>query len=130
MREIFRLFFEQFTNQLTFLLDPVAQWIVIFVLHKIIFKLAFRVIGDFYRSRIISGRLVGSFLHWVFRSISFAIAWILVNFFVIAHNFVTKHWTMSIGTIGGILLFSVVVIGIRKILLQRRSKNSAMRLST
>lgn len=121
MREIFRLCFEQFTDQLTFPLSPVTEWIVVLVLHEIVYRLAFSMVGDLYYSGIISGRLIGSFLHWLFRGISFAIAWMVVNFAVVAYRFVTEHWLIIVGTIGGILLLVVAAAITNKFLLQHRN---------
>lgn len=109
MREIFRLCFEQFTDQLTFLLNPLAELIFVWILHKIVYKLAFSVVGDLYHSGIISGSLTGSFLHWFLRGVSFAIAWMIVNFSVVAYRFVTEHWLMVIAAIGSVLLLAVIV---------------------
>lgn len=109
MREIFKLCFEQFTDQLTFLLNPVAEWIVVLILHEIVYKLAFSMVRKLYYSGIISGSLAGAFLHWLFRGVSFAIAWMIVNFSVVAYRFVTEHLLMVIGVNGGILLLTVAV---------------------
>lgn len=125
MREIFRLCFEQFTDQLTFPLSPVTEWIVVLVLHEIVYRLAFSMVGDLYHSGIISGRLIGSFLHWLFRGISFAIAWLVVNFAVAAYRFVTEHWLMIIGAIGGIVLLAVAGALTYKAILQHRDDKPA-----
>lgn len=120
MREIYRFCFEQFTDQLSFSLSPVAEWIVTLLLHEVVFRLAFRRVGELYRAGVIHGRSAGSFLHWLFRGISFAIAWMIVNSVIAVYRLITEHWLMIIGVICGIALLTVVGVLLYRVILQRR----------
>ena len=119
LREIYRLLFEQFTDQLMFSLDPLTDEILAFLLHGLVYKLAFSKVRNLYRTGIISSREAGSFLHWLFRSISFAIAWIGINALIAAYRFVTEHWVIVVCAIGGIILLAVVLMFSYKAISQR-----------
>lgn len=120
MREIYRFCFEQFTDQLAFSLPPVAEWIVTLLLHELVFSVAYRRVGELYRAGVIHGRSAGSFLHWLFRGISFAIAWMIVNGTIVAYRFITEHWLMISGVICGVILLAVVGMLMYKVMLQHR----------
>lgn len=120
MREIYRFCFEQFTDQLTFSLPPLEEWIAAFILHELVYILAFRGVGKLYRAGIIHGRNAGSLLHWVFRGISFAVAWVIVNGAIVVYRFITEHWLMIIGVICGIVLLAEAGVLMYKTMLQRR----------
>ena len=65
MRDIFRFCFEQITDPLTLPLNPFWEWIILTFLHEVVYRIAFDKVGVLYRAGIISGRLAGSFLHWL-----------------------------------------------------------------
>lgn len=120
MRELFRFCFEQITDPLALPLHPIAEWLVLAVLHKIAYRLAFSKVGDCYHSGIISGGTVGSALHWLFRSIIFIAFWVAVNVVIAVYVFITEHWRMVLVTTGGVVLLVAVGMLMYKVMLQRR----------
>ena len=110
MRELFSFCFEQITDPLALPLHPLAEWIILTVLHKIAYKLAFSKVGDCYRVGIISGGTVGSALHWLFRTIIFIAFWAGINVVIAVYLFITEHWRMIIGVICGIVLLALAVV--------------------
>lgn len=120
MRELFSFCFEQITDPLALPLHPLAEWIILTVLHKIAYKLAFSKVGDCYRVGIISGGTVGSALHWLFRTIIFIAFWAGINVVIAVYLFITEHWRMILVTTGGVVLVVVVGMLMYKIMLQRK----------
>lgn len=110
MRELFSFCFEQITDPLALPLHPIAEWLILAVLHKIAYKLAFSKVGDCYHSGIISGGTVGSALHWLFRTIIFIAFWAGINVVIAVYLFITEHWRMIIGVICGIVLLALAIV--------------------
>lgn len=120
MRDIFRFCFEQITDPLTLPLNPFWEWIILTFLHEVVYRIAFDKVGVLYRAGIISGRLAGSFLHWLFRGISFVIAWFGINFVIALCRFVAEHWLLIIGIVGGIFLLAAFGVLAYKIMLHNQ----------
>ena len=124
MREIFRFCFEQLTDPLTLPLNPLAEWIILAVLHELVYLVAFSKVGDLYHSGIISGRLSGSLIHWVIRLIMFIVSWAGINAVIAVYMFLEKHWRMIIGIIGGTLFLAGVGVMVSRSMLRYRSNKT------
>ena len=120
MREVFRLCFEYLTDPLSLPLDPLVEWIILVVMHELAYRLSFSMVRDLYRSGIISSRLVGSFLHWFFRTTCFLGTWAGINFAIATYRFIAKHWLMIICAIGSILLILILAAFAYNNILQRQ----------
>lgn len=120
LRELFRFCSEQITDPLALPLHPFAEWVVLTVLHKFAYKLAFSKVGDYYRTGAIRGGLVGSLLHWFFRTIIFIAFWAGINVVITMYMFITEHWRMILVTTGGAVLLVAVAMVTCKIVMQRR----------
>ena len=120
MRELFSFCFEQITDPLALPLNPLAEWIILTVVHEIAYQLAFSKVGEYYRAGIIRGGTIGSALHWLFRGIIFIAFWVAINAVITVHMFITEHWKMILFATGGVALLAAVCILIKKIILQRR----------
>ena len=108
MSEIFSFCFEQLTDPLSLPLSPLAEWVILTILHQLVYTQAFSMVGNLYHSGYISGRFIGSFLHWFFRAISFLVAWCGIKALIFTYRFVTEHWLMIIGAIASILFTMVI----------------------
>ena len=107
MGEIFKFLFNQFVDPLSFPLNPLYEWVIITVLHEVVFRFAYRIVGDLYHSGIIRGRMIGSFLHWLFRGISFVAAWFTINLVIWLYYFVVDHWLMLLAAVGSIVILLI-----------------------
>lgn len=120
MRELFRFCFEQVTDPLALPLHPIAEWLILAVVHEVAYQLAYSKVGGYYRAGIISGGTVGSALHWFFRSIIFVAFWWAINVVIAVYMFITEHWRMILVATGGVVLLVVVGVLMYKTMLQRR----------
>ena len=109
MSEIFRFCFEQLTDPLSLPLNPLAEYVILAIIHTIAYELAFDKVGALYRSSMISGRQTGSFLHWLFRGICFVAMWAIVDMAICAYYFVVEHWVTLLIGLGSILAIVAVV---------------------
>lgn len=51
------------------------EWLVLSITGCISYRVAFSKVGDMYRDKTISGRGIGSIIHWIIRLICFVIIW-------------------------------------------------------
>lgn len=94
MRELFSFIFDRITDPLGLPIEPWKEWIILLIIGAAAFRIAFRFVGDMYDSGTISGRLAGSFFHWLIRAIVFVAIWAVTYAVIEATKFVIAHWIM------------------------------------
>ena len=67
------------TEQLSLFDNFVYNYMAMAIIGVIAFNVAFKMVGDLYRSDIISGSSIGSLLHWIIRIIVFVLLVLLVS---------------------------------------------------
>lgn len=92
MSELLKFLFEQITDPLTLPINPVAEWIVLLFVHKLVYTMAYDLVGDMYSVGFISGRTAGKVMHWTLRTICFFFVWATVSGVIIVGQFVVKYW--------------------------------------
>ena len=122
LREIFRFCFDIITDPLSLPVNPLTEFIILALISQLAYEWAFGFIGDLYHANIISGRSVGSFLHWFFRYISYVIVWAIVNTAIYVYQFITEHWVILLAVLCGILLLIACFLLIYHLLLRKREE--------
>ena len=125
MRDFFRFCFEQLTDPLGLPISPIAEYIILYILHMFVYKLAFKLVGNLYRSKIIVGRLSGSFLHWLLRLIIFVTVWTITNILIKICKFIAYHWQPLLIGLSGVLLLIIITISFYHLKLYRKHRNKA-----
>ena len=87
-----KLLFDFLTSPLGLPISPIYEWLILFIIGEIAFRVAFRAVGELYDADFISGRSIGSIIHWSIRLVIFVAFWavaygvIAVAKFVIANK--------------------------------------------
>lgn len=110
LRDLFRFCYEQITDPLGLPISPIAEYIIIYILHRIVYRLAFNMVGDLYRTNVIDGRLIGSFLHWFLRGICFIAVWAIANGVIIIWRFVVKYWLFLFAGFASVFVLVIVTM--------------------
>ncbi len=108
LREIFSFYFDKLTDPLGLPLDALWEYIIIVIIGEFAFQGAFSLIGTLYKERWISGRVVGSLLHWICRFGIYLVVWAIVYFLIIVYNWIKANLIIFICIIAGIVILAVV----------------------
>lgn len=108
MTEILRFLFEQATDPLTLPINPIAEWIILLIINKMVFRMAFSLVGDLYDVGVIGGSVLGKLAHWFIRAIFFFAVWGVVYVSIEVGRFVINNW---LAVLLVILLLTIACIG-------------------
>ena len=122
MREFFSFCFDQLTDPFSLPLEPITEYIILAFIGFLAYKLSFKLVGDMYDAKAISGSVSGSIFHWILRLAIFISLWGLANGVIAVYRFVVEHWVILLATLGGALLFVVAFFLVRHFALQNRLK--------
>lgn len=116
---MFRFIFDPITEPLGLPLEWYEEWIILALIEAVAFHIAYDKVGILYHKRIISDRVSGSFLHWVFRAFSFVIIWAIVYGAILIEKWITENKALC-GMILGIVLLIGIIARLIKYIIQKR----------
>ena len=122
LREIFRFCFDIITDPLSLPVNPLTEFIFLALISQLAYEWAYGFVGDLYHANIISGRSVGSFLHWLFRYICYVVVWAIINTAIYVYQFITEHWIILLAYLGSILMLIASIVVISHLVSQRRQR--------
>lgn len=104
-REIFSFYFDKLTDPLGLPLDALWEYIIIVIIGEIAFGGAFSLIGTLYEDGWISGKGIGSLLHWICRFGIYLVVWAIVYFLIVVYKWIkTNLITFICITVGIVIL--------------------------
>lgn len=106
-KAIFSFYFDKLTDPLGLPLDALLEYIIIAIIGELAFQGAFSLIGALYEDGWISGRGIGSLLHWICRFIIYLIVWAITYFLIVAYEWIKSNLIMSIFILVGIVILTV-----------------------
>ena len=107
---MFKIIFDLITEPLGLPIEWYYEWIILAIIGYIAYLFAYDEVGNLYHGKIISGRIEGSFFHWIIRTIYFIVMWAIVYGIIWIYKFVMMHNTEFII---GICSIAVVVITVK-----------------
>ncbi|MBR3684266.1 MAG: hypothetical protein IKL78_05260 [Lachnospiraceae bacterium] len=116
---MFRIIFDLATEPLGLPIEWYYEWLILCVIGFIAYHIALDKVGDSYHSHMISGRMAGSFLHWVIRALCFIGLWAVTYGVIWIGKFVIANKVL-VGSIAGIIL--LIIIAVKVVLWNRRRK--------
>lgn len=122
MPQVLKFIFEQMTDPLTLPIHPLLEWIIIGVLGIIAYKKAFSFVGDLYRSGMIHGSTIGSFIHWTVRFVLFVSVWAITWVLIASIQLCVAYWYIVLTS--GLAVAAIAVIAtviVHK--MQRKTEN-------
>ncbi len=116
---MFRFIFDFITEPLGLPLVWYEEWIILALIEAVIFQIAYDKVGLLYHSRIISGRISGSFLYWTFGTLFFVIIWAIAYGAILVEKWITENKALC-GMILGIVLLIGIIARLIKYIIQKR----------
>lgn len=108
-----KVIFEFLTSPLNLPIHWAWEYLVLLGLGSIAFAISYPIVGKLYDWGIISGRKVGSILHWTIRLLAFAGLWALVRAIVSKLIWFASNWW---AVLSGVILLIVTIVGIKSLI--------------
>lgn len=122
---MFKFIFDLATEPLGLPIEWYYEWIIILVIGKIAYMVAYDKVGVLYHSGSISGRSAGSFVHWIIRTVVFVAFWAVTYGVIWIVKFAVAH---KIQVAIGICSIIVVVITV-KLFIWIKERNKLVKVS-
>ena len=111
--------FELITDPLGLPIEWYWEYIILCIIGEVSYLMAWNIVGDLYSNGIISGRSIGSDLHWLIRLLWYVALWAITRLFIYAVKFIIANWQVilfGIGSvIGTVVICNIALIIMRKI---------------
>lgn len=88
---MFKFIFDLATEPLGLPIEWYYEWIILLVIGKIAYHIAYHKVGVLYHSGSISGRSAGSFVHWIIRTVVFMTSWAVIYGVIWLGKFVMEY---------------------------------------
>lgn len=111
MRVILKPLFDVLTGEVMVHDNIVYNYVILLLVGEFAFQIAFRIVGDLYRSGDISGSMIGSLLHWTFRLGAYVCVAYLLKATIWLYNWIKSIPIWVLWTTLGISVV-VVVFGV------------------
>lgn len=120
---MFKFIFDLATEPLGLPIEWYYEWTILGVIGYIAYLIAYDKVGSLYHGDFISGRVAGSFFHWIIRTIYFIVMWAITYGVIWIGKFVMAH---KIQVAIGICSILAVVIA-AKILIWIKERNELVK---
>ena len=115
---MYKLIFNILTDPLGLPVPLYWEWIILFIIGEISYRVAYIKVGFLYRNDFISGRQQGSLLHWVIRLICYLVIWGITRGIIFIFRFIMSHIFICIG----ILIMAIIATVTTIIVMHNRHK--------
>lgn len=105
---MYKFIFEILTEPLGLPIEWYWGYLVLGIIGLIAYKLAFSNVGDLYDSGVISGRGIGSALHWIIRLFYFIVIWGITYLAIAIGKFIIANWHIILFACGSILGTAII----------------------
>lgn len=121
---MFKFIFDLATDPLGLPIEWYQEWLILGVIGCVAYFIAYDKVGFLYHSHMISGRMSGSFFHWIIRTVCFIGLWAVIYGVIWIGKFVMDNKVL-VGSIAGIILLIIIAV---RILLWKQSGNELLRI--
>ena len=120
---MFKAVFELITEPLGLPIPWYYEWIILYIVGKIAYVIAYTKVGILYHTDIISGKTLGSFFHWIIRLFYWIVIWAIIYGAIWIGKFVLAHKAeVTIGIRTVITVICLVKVVMWRIKVQKRNK--------
>lgn len=118
-----KFIFDILTDPLGLPIEWYWEYLILAVIGAVVYVVAYRCVGDMYRSGMIDGGTSSSFFHWSIRLVLFVVLWAVTYGIIAAVKRLTDNWGLVLCIFGGV----VAVVGIAAVIVivVRKHKNKA-----
>lgn len=121
---MFKFIFDLATEPLGLPIEWYQEWLILGVIGFVAYFIAYDKVGDLYHLHMISGRMSGSFLHWLIRAVCFLGLWAVTYGVIWIRKFVMDNKVL-VGSITGTILLIIIPV---KLLLWNHRRNELARV--
>lgn len=107
---MFKFVFDLATEPLGLPVEWYYEWIILLIIGKVAYWIAYDKVGTLYHGDFISGRVAGSFFHWIIRTFYFIVMWAVIYGTIWLGKFVVVH---KVQVVVGICSIVIIVIAVR-----------------
>ena len=104
-----KFIFELLTSPLSLPIAWYLEYLIIWIVSRVAYKVAFSMVGDLYDDGIISGRTAGHILHWIIRLIFFVVCWAAIYGLIVAVKWIIANYILVLCILGGILVLATII---------------------
>lgn len=123
MSVILKPLFEVLTGEVMIHDNILYNYVILLLVGEFAFQFAFRTVGELYRSGDISGSMIGSLLHWIFRLGAYVCVAYLLKATIWVYSLIKSIpvwvWWTTLG-ISVVVVICGVVLEVRKNMKERR----------
>lgn len=106
---MFKFIFDLATEPLGLPIEWYQEWIILGIIGVVAYFIAYDKVGDLYHSHMISGRMLGSLLHWIIRAFCFIVMWAITYGVIWIGKFIIENKVL-VGTIAGVVLLIIIAV--------------------
>lgn len=106
---MFKFIFDFATDPLGLPIEWYYEWVILGGIGYIAYLIAYDKVGDLYHGDFISGRIAGSFFHWIIRTVYFIIMWAITYGVIWIGKFVISH-KVEVGIGLAIVILVAIVV--------------------
>jgi hypothetical protein len=122
---MFKFIFDLATEPLGLPIEWYYEWIILLVIGEIAYRVAYDKVGVLYQSGSISGKWVGSFFHWIIRTVVFVAIWAVTYGVIWVGKYIATH---KIQVAIGICSIVAIVIA-AKLFIWIKERNELVKVS-
>lgn len=110
--KLFGFIFDLITEPLGLPIEWYYEWIILLAIGEIAYRVAYDKVGIIYHSGAISGKIAGSFVHWIIRIGIFGAMWTIAYVGILISKFVMVHKIQFIigicSIVGGVITAKLI----------------------
>lgn len=106
---MFKFIFDLVTEPLGLPIEWYKEWIILAIIERIGYYIAYEKVNGLYHSHMISGGMSGSFFHWVIKSFYVIVIWAITYCAIAVGKFVLENKVL-IGVIAGTVLLIIIAV--------------------
>lgn len=123
MKFILKPIFEMITGEYVMFDNIIYNYIIMTVIGLFAFGIAWRCVEKLYDNNIISGKNLGSLIHWIIRVVVFVALFYIFNLLIWLTKFIYIHRQIICTIICSIVIHAIIIRIIYKIIKRKNNKN-------
>lgn len=106
---MFKFIFDLATEPLGLPIEWYQEWIILGIIGVMVYDIAYKKVGNLYRAHAISGRVAGSFFHWIIRAACFIGLWAITYGIIWIGKFAIENKVLVSVIVGIVFLIFITV---------------------
>ena len=109
-----KMIFDLLTSPLGLPIAWYWEYLIIWAISGIAYRVAFALVGNLYDRHLIFGSVSGSICHWIIRLVFFVLLWAMIYGIIVAVNWVVDNYILCLCILGGTTLVVLITTALIK----------------